>query len=890
MLAHARSLQMSLPVDQGAARTGRGPRPAVMTVAPLFPPAVGYIAGVLVEAAADPPFVGYCLLLAAGTVAAALRVVRAWSVLLVVFVAGIAAGGAMYHATSCPSPVSIERFATGRGTIVRVRGVVASAPAVTRADPGPLSIAAFRARRTRFLLDVASVRGRRQNIPVDGAVRVTVREPVLDLVRGERVEVQARLHALRPPANPGAFDWAGFMRRRGVVATMVCGHRESIVRLSPPGAARVDLVNGLRAKLRSWLIDDLVVAGDEEANLLAAMVLGHRTALDRQINEAFIRAGCAHFLAVSGVHVVIVILIASVGCRALLLRRRQRLLVLMIVVAGYACCAEPRPSILRASIIAEIYFLACLIHRERARLNWISATVLVLGVVDPGMVFDVGYQLSTSAVLGISFLTPALRRAVLRVHSLVARSPDRDAELRRRLIASGRPPWRRRMHAALASLRHYLTEGLIVSAAAWLATWPIVATHFWQVHPFGPVATIIMMPLLTLLMAAGFAKLLLSAVAPFAAGWLVAVLNMLDTVGVRAADAFGSVPGATMTCSPPPWFVLLAYYACIVAWCAAASRVIEPVTALTDRLIVPPRGMKDRRAAVGATVAAALAFGVWCMPRAAPGRLTVTVLAVGAGSATVLELPDGKVVLYDAGTLGSVDVGRHVVLPFLRHRGIRRIDRIYVSHANLDHYNGLPTIASAIPCGVLYVNSRFSEEAGAASLSQRLLKRVASAGCAVRVLDGDSRQWTFGGAAFEWLWPPADRSIPMKGNDASTVLRVSYAGRSVLLPGDIEDVGQQALLATAGVSADVLVLPHHGGVRSSSAAFFDAVGPSIMVRSSNEPMAETYNGLASLVGAARLLNTADIGAVTIVLNDGGVRAAAFRAGASDFEAGASHRR
>ena len=109
--------------------------------------------------------------------------------------------------------------------------------------------------------------------------------------------------------------------------------------------------------------------------LLAAMVLGHRSALDRKINAAFVRAGCAHFLAVSGVHVVIVIFVASMFCRLLFLSRGQRLLALMLVVVAYAMLAEPRPSILRAAVIAEIYFVACLLYRERARLNWICATV-----------------------------------------------------------------------------------------------------------------------------------------------------------------------------------------------------------------------------------------------------------------------------------------------------------------------------------------------------------------------------------------------------------------------------------------------------------------------------------------------------------------------------------
>jgi len=875
-----------LAASRAAAEADRGSTAAgitrVLTIAPLLPPAVGFVVGVIVDRAAGLPAAFYVAALAIATVFAAVRAARSrggWAILLV---AGFAIGGVLHHGGGVSSPGrSIARFATQRGLIVRVRGEVASAPMVTRADPGPLSIAAFRAERTRFLLDVKSVGGAGRAVPVEGLVRVTVREPVLDLAPGEEIEIHGRLYALQPPSNPGAFDWAAFMRRSGVVATLTCGYRESVERLGlGHGAVRAGLLSRLRGRLRGWLVDDLVVAGDDEANLLSAMVLGHRSAVDQRINDVFLRAGCAHFLAASGVHIVLVLLIASVACRLLCLPRGQRVWVLIIVVACYAMIAEPRPSILRASVMAEIYLIACLLHRERARLNWVCATVLILGIVDAGMIFDVGYQLSTSAVVGILFLPRVIRNAIGRVRRLRSiAGPDQrdeDAALRRRLIVAGRSAWSRRFHEAWRRLGRYAGEGLVISLAAWLATWPIVALHFGQLHPFGPLATVVMMPMLAVLMAAGFVKLMVAAVVPWFVGPLVVLVNVLDSACIVSADALGSLPGASLACSRPPWLFLGVYYACLALWCLHASRTDRSTSLPAPSHEVPPCGTNLRRVAWVATAAVAASFAWWALPRMPPGRLTMTVLDVGAGSATVLELPDGKVMLFDAGTLGTVDVGRHVVLPFLRYREIDHIDRAYVSHANLDHYNGLPSIVSSVPCDELYVNDRFIDAQHPDGLPAAMLDMVAGAGCDVRVLDGGTRRWRFGGADFEVLWPPDDPSIPMKDNDASTVLRVAYAGRSILLTGDIEDVGQQGLLANAAVAADVLVLPHHGSVRSSSGVFFESVQPAIMVRSSNERMSETVNGLPLLVGAARLLNTADVGAVTVVLDGRGVSASGYR--------------
>lgn len=107
-------------------------------------------------------------------------------------------------------------------------------------------------------------------------------------------------------------------------------------------------------------------------------------------------------------------------------------------------------------------------------------------------------------------------------------------------------------------------------------------------------------------------------------------------------------------------------------------------------------------------------------------------------------------------------------------------------------------------------------------------------------------------------------------NDTSTVLRLSYAGHSVLLTGDIEKAAQRELIQTVDLHADVLLLPHHGSIADSLAEFLPSVGAAVLIRSSNERMAETISGLSDLADNAKLYNTADHGAVTIELTSAGI--------------------
>jgi competence protein ComEC len=279
----------------------------------------------------------------------------------------------------------------------------------------------------------------------------------------------------------------------------------------------------------------------------------------------------------------------------------------------------------------------------------------------------------------------------------------------------------------------------------------------------------------------------------------------------------------------------------------------------------------------GAMVATALSFWYAAPAR---GRLVITVLDVGDGTCVVLQLPEGKTVLYDAGSLGPYDVGAGTIVPFLRHRGVRRVDAVHLSHANLDHFSGVPTLIEAIPTGPVLLNEYFEPHSTTRAPGRKLLDVLEERGHTVKVLDPTERVWEMGGAVFERLWPLGPYDETLQTNETSTVLRVSFEGHSILLTGDIEDRAQRVMLERGDLGADVLLLPHHGGVVSSTPAFIRAVGAATVVRSTNQSTAETTSGLNEIVKQRppgtgrtpppRLHNTADYGAVEITMDAGGI--------------------
>ncbi len=227
-------------------------------------------------------------------------------------------------------------------------------------------------------------------------------------------------------------------------------------------------------------------------------------------------------------------------------------------------------------------------------------------------------------------------------------------------------------------------------------------------------------------------------------------------------------------------------------------------------------------------------------PRRATQRRVPTALAseclpkrptffdVGQGDATLVQGRRGAL-LVDAGVAipDGPDLGRRVVVPALRALGVRRLDLVLASHADLDHRGGLPAVLAAIPVGELWLPPGGRDEPGFSAL------RAVAAARGVLVVErgAGSPPAQLGDLTVTPLWPPAG-AVTGSSNDRSLVVRVDVGGHRVLLPGDIEAAAESALLAAgAELRADLLKLPHHGSRTSSTARFLEAVGATLAVAS-----------------------------------------------------------
>jgi competence protein ComEC len=584
------------------------------------------------------------------------------------------------------------------------------------------------AERARLLLEVERI----DDEPRSGALQLTAYGPIPELAQGQRVAVEARLDRPVGFRNPGTFDHAAHLLRRGiaVVGTVRGSQITALDASAPPWPARVR--RHALATLQAGL-------PPTSAALLAGLLLGERTDLPPDLDAAFRRAGVSHVLAVSGFNVALVG--ATVWALLTLGRAPRRVAALgaIVVVVGYAAVAGPQPSVLRAAFMAVLVLVAVLLEREAAVLNGLALAALVILMVRPADLQDPGFQLSFAATAGI-VLAPLPRG---------------------------------RLAAAVA-----------VSAAAQLAVLPIGLAHFNQVSVIGVLTNLAVVPLAGLATVLGLFAVAIAAVGATPAAWLLAAAWPILLLLRGAVAAAAAVPGAVLYLPAPGPLAIACYVGALAAGLAAWR--------LRGTHVRRTRGLA---ALAGALAAASILMTLAPVLRSADGRLRVSVLDVGQGDGIVVEGPDGRTVLVDAGAGGPyrLDAGERVVAPFLWNRGVLRLAAAVVTHDDADHAGGMGAIRR-----LFTVREPWDGTAAGGPLA-------------------------LGGAV---ITPVPAASVGR--NDAARVLRIDFGLVSILLASDVERPGERALVASnAPLAATVLKVPHHGSATSTTPELLAAVRPTI---------------------------------------------------------------
>lgn len=670
---------------------------------------------------------------------------------------------------------------------------------------------------------------------VSGDVSVTARVPATlagsrdaPFIRyGDRLALTGVLQA---PGHFGVFDFPAYLESQGIGTVM--RFPDAALIGEDDGAPFYGRLYSLRRDMARAMS---AVIPEPQASFGQAILLGIRDGLLDSLNENFRRAGTAHLLAISGLHVGILLALSISASEFLLGRRRQIYLVLpLLAIWMYALISGASDSAIRAAIMGTVYVVAIAVGRPRSLIPALALAAALMAALEPRVLTRVSFQLSFAAMMGIAIYYEILS--------------DRIAEWLG--LGSEREDW------WATSLRGLL-GAVGVTVAATLATAPMVMFYFERVSLVGLPATLLSMPALPLALVAHGATALVGMVSGTAAlpfGWIAWILSGY-IIGV--STLLSGLPLASVETGELARGFVWAYYLVITG---IVVLLYSPIRWRRPRLRFSSKTWNTSVPWQISVLALVIAVAVWIAALSRPDETLRVVFAdVGQGDMTIVTTPSGRTIVVD----GGPDPERAVQvldaqMPFWK----RTLSLVVLSHPHSDHVSGLSEVLRRYD--VERILEARSEYASADYMAW--LSLTESEGAQMIEARPGTRLSFPDGVEVHVLAPP---DATVNANDASVVVRVVYGNASFLLTGDVFKDGERWLLGSGHVlDSDVLKVAHHGSDTSSSAPFLSAVSPRAAVISAGQdnrfghPDPEVVERLEGLMPASRIFKTFERGTIT----------------------------
>ncbi|MGB9741565.1 MAG: DNA internalization-related competence protein ComEC/Rec2 [candidate division WOR-3 bacterium] len=643
--------------------------------------------------------------------------------------------------------------------------------------------------------------------PLSGKVLIRLRDATADFRFGDVVEIKSRIQQFSFPTNPGIPDRNRQLYKQGFIGhTAVNTVNIRIIRRNCGNPVITRVIMPLRRYLLNTINQYLLA---KDAGLLLGILLGEKGTLPRETEAALTTTGLWHLLAVSGLHMGIIVSAVYLLLTVLNIRSWARFILLTLATFIYAAVAGWHPAATRAAIMAWSLFLSFPLQRRAAPLTTLAVAGIILLLLNPAALNHIGTQLSFAATAAIILFIPNFQTWLKKM------------------------PLRR-------PLRSYLLLPLGVSLAATIGTAPLLAHHFYQLQPFSFLATLVIYPLITLLIPLGLLVALANALSPAIATLLASPLQLLTHLTRLLINSLGNLlqPLLLIT-GRPPWLAVFYFYGLLlllINWHRNYARTAFRISLLAGIVLVV--GLKALN----------------------QPETKITFLDPGQGDAALLEDRLGRKLLIDAG------IDRTGILnQYLLSRRILHLDAAIITHPDRDHYGGLFDLNRNIRIDRLIIPTRSGD-----SDYQQLLRHLESLGTLIDSVTSGARLTGFG-FDIEFCAPdPLTRRLYYRRlvpvNQVSIVNLVRYDTLTLLFTGDCESYSTLSRIA-AGRKIHFLKAPHHGSRKGNPAALYDTIRPEWVIVMGRYP---TPAGLETILPARsiRYLNTRQDGGRILKLENG----------------------
>ena len=660
---------------------------------------------------------------------------------------------------------------------------------------------------------------------------------------GDVLKITGKLETPEPFDN---FDYKSYLERQGIYSVIYYPRVELLGQ--GEGLKPWQWIYSLRERLSASLIRALP---EPQGSLAQGILLGLRGNIPDSLNQAFSRMGTAHLLAISGLHMSIIIAIfLSLG---ILVFGRQRSIYIWLALALtwlYALLAGMNPPVIRAAIMGSLFLIAEYLGRQGSAIIALAFAAALMVGIQPHLLWSVSFQLSFLAMAGLVLLFPYFQAWGRKGVAAIFRNRE-----------------------ALVTTGSMITDGFAASLAAIIAVWPLIAYNFGVVSLVALPATFFSLPALPFIIVTSALVAFTGLFALLAAqilGWLAWLfLSYL----VFLVQGFDALPHASLEVTAVSTWHIWGYYAILAGVIALfnhrnqladfSSRLTSGIRKVAEGIPKPRLGFSMKWLVLPLLVVAIL---MWSVALTTPDdKLHVSFLDVGQGDAILIQTPNGQNILIDGGPdPQKINLELGEKLPFWD----RTIDLVVCTQPQADHVTGLVDVLQrykvkqVLESGVSYNSSIYQEWCNL--VEEKQIKRdTAQAGQEINLGNGTK---------IEVLNPPTSL---WEGTDDvdnnGVVLRLSWNKVSFLFTADIREEAEFELIEQrANLKSTVLKVAHHGSETSTSQQFLAAVDPEVAVISVGKdnlfghPSPEVLERLIGRLGEGNVYRTDEDGTIEFI--------------------------
>lgn len=585
-----------------------------------------------------------------------------------------------------------------------------------------------------------------------------------DVKIGDIIKFTGKLKSPVENTNPRLFNYKNYLKSKKIYMTSSISHRELIPldsEINSLDRIKLGFNNLVKTTFSRYL-------SEENSRLMTGIILGKSSLIDPEDKVAYNDLGLAHILAVSGLHLGIISSSLIFLMEKLKFDKRLNYIITIIFIWIYAYLISFPASVLRASLTLTFLYISRILYKPYNSINILSMTMFILLIINPFFIYNTGFIFSFAASYSLVLFMERIRIAL----------------------------------KSKFGNNKFILDALAAILAVQVGLLPIEIYYFNKIKILGPIANLLLVPLISLSLMIAFSMILVELIfSPFNP-ILAIIINSILEVESLLLKFINQFSYLNIKMASPSMFSIILYYLFILV--VFNFRKIKKIDIYKIKIV---------------NFLLVLLIISTSLNMYLNDDVEIHFIDVGQGDCALIR-SGGQNILIDTGgdIMEGQNVGKNITLPYLEKLGIGKIDKLFISHFHTDHYQAIFDLADEIKIERIYASYMPEDE----DLIRLILEKqvdfkILKAGDSLD-LDKNIRLLN--------IWPGDGELAQLGDNNMSMCSYLKIHGTSLLFSGDIEEEAEKKISDSIGdLNLDILKVPHHGSKTSSTQVFISKVDP-----------------------------------------------------------------